>query len=172
MIILSSITKNTGRYAMIHTALFIFLYKITEIVRAIWLVKNLWFITPVNPWTKAATPRAIHKTGYWSVNNDFRKAQKLKNFTYPALVSVFYYWTSQFTTAVALKVTKCKAGKQITFHDDAKSKRKTCKNCVNFGCRKSLGKLNHVPTSNKTDSFSIPELFYVKIKFLNERNCS
>ena len=32
-------------------------------------------------------------------------------------------------------------------------------NCVNFWCRKSLGKLNHVPTSNKTDSFSILELF-------------
>ena len=24
-------------------------YKITEIVRVIWLVKNLWFIIPVNP---------------------------------------------------------------------------------------------------------------------------
>ena len=29
-----------------------------------------------------------------------------------------------------------------------------------------------MPTSNKTDSFSILDLFYVKIKFLNERNCS
>ena len=45
-------------------------------------------------------------------------------------------------------------------------------NCVNFWCIKSLGKLNHVPTSNKTDSFSILDLFYVKIKFLNEKNCS
>ena len=45
-------------------------------------------------------------------------------------------------------------------------------NCVNFWCRKSPGKLDHVPTSNKTDSFSILDLFYVKIKFLNERNCS
>ena len=45
-------------------------------------------------------------------------------------------------------------------------------NCVNFLCRKSIGKLNHMPTSNKTDSFSILDLFYVKIKFLNERNCS
>ena len=45
-------------------------------------------------------------------------------------------------------------------------------NCVNFWCRKSLGKLNHVPTSNKTDSFSILDLFYVKINFLNEINCS
>ena len=45
-------------------------------------------------------------------------------------------------------------------------------NCVNFWCRKSPGKLNHVPTSNKTDSFRILDLFYVKMKFLNERNCS
>ena len=45
-------------------------------------------------------------------------------------------------------------------------------NCVNFWCRKSLGKLNHVPTSNKTDSFSILDLFYVKIKFLKEINYS
>ena len=29
-----------------------------------------------------------------------------------------------------------------------------------------------MPTSNKTDSFSILDLFYVKIKFLNERHCS
>ena len=63
------------------------------------------------------------------------------------------------------------AGKQFTFHDDAKSHEKD-NNCVNFWCRKSLGKLNRVPTSNKTDSFSILDLFYVKIKFLNERNCS
>ena len=45
-------------------------------------------------------------------------------------------------------------------------------NCVNFWCRMSLGKLNHVPTSNKTDSFSILDLFYLKLKFLNERNYS
>ena len=38
---------------------------------------------------------------------------------------------------------------------------------MNFWCRKSLGKLEHVPTGNKTDSFSIFKLFYVKIKFLN-----
>ena len=43
--------------------------------------------------------------------------------------------------------------------------------CVNFWCIKFLGKLNHVPTLNKTDNFSILELFYVKNKFLNERNC-
>ena len=43
---------------------------------------------------------------------------------------------------------------------------------MNFWCRKSPGKRNHVSTSNKTDSFGILDLFYVKIKFLNERNCS
>ena len=26
------------------------IYKITKIVRAFWLVKNLWFIVPVNSW--------------------------------------------------------------------------------------------------------------------------
>ena len=39
-------------------------------------------------------------------------------------------------------------------------------NCVNLWCRNSLGQLNHEPTSNKTDSFSILDLF------LNDRNCS
>ena len=52
------------------------IYKITEIGRVIWLVKNLWFIIPVNPYKKASGPRAINKTGYWSANNDFRKAEK------------------------------------------------------------------------------------------------
>ena len=89
------------------------------------------------------------------------------------LVYTFYYRASQFATAIALKVIKYKAGEQFTFHDDAKSHRtQKDNNCVNFWCRKSLGKLNHVPASNKTDSFSILDLFYVKIKFLNERNCS
>ena len=37
----------------------------------------------------------------------------------------FYYRASQFATAIALKVIKYKAGKQFTFHDDAKSQRKT-----------------------------------------------
>ena len=41
------------------------------------------------------------------------------------LVSTFYYRASQFATAIALKVIKYKAGKQFTFHDDAKSQRKT-----------------------------------------------
>ena len=38
------------------------------------------------------------------------------------LVSTFYYRASQFAT---LKVIKYKAGKQFTFHGDAKSQRKT-----------------------------------------------
>ena len=41
------------------------------------------------------------------------------------LVSTFYYRASQFAAAIALKVTKYKAGKPFTFHDDAKSQRKT-----------------------------------------------
>ena len=39
-------------------------------------------------------------------------------------------------------------------------------NCVNFWYRKSLGKLNHVPTSNKTDSFSILIYFISNLNFL------
>ena len=67
----------------------------------------------------------------WSANNDFRKAKKQnKLLTQPflilkALVSTFYYWASQFATAIALEVIKYKAGQQFTFHDDAKSQRKT-----------------------------------------------
>ena len=52
------------------------IYKITEIVRAIWLAKNLWFIIPVNPYKKASGTGAVNKTGYWSANNDFRKSKK------------------------------------------------------------------------------------------------
>ena len=80
---------------------------------------------------KASGPRAINKTGYCSANNDFRKAKRQnKLLTQPflilkALVSTFYYWASQFATAIALEVIKYKAGKQFTFHDDAKSQRKT-----------------------------------------------
>ena len=80
---------------------------------------------------KASEPRAINKTGYCSANNDCRKAKKQnKLLTQPflilkALVSTFYYWASQFATAIALEVIKYKAGKQFTFHDDAKSQRKT-----------------------------------------------
>ena len=73
----------------------------------------------------------MNKTGYWSANNDFRKAKKQnKLLTQPflilkALVPTFYYWASQFAAAIALEVIKYKAGKQFTFHDDAKSQRKT-----------------------------------------------
>ena len=110
-----------------------------------------------------------------SANNDFREAKKQNRLlTQPflilkALVSTFYYWASQFAAAIALEVIKYKAGKQFARRCQIAEKDN---NCVNFWCRKSLGKLDHVPTSNKTDSFSILDLFYVKIKFLNERNCS
>ena len=41
---------NVGAFDIIVVASFnIPIYKITEIVRVIWLVKNLWFIIPVNP---------------------------------------------------------------------------------------------------------------------------
>ena len=109
-------------------------YKITEIVRVIWLVKNLWFIIPVNPKKKAPGTQAINKTVYWSANNDFRKNKKQnKLLTQPFLIlksvgfhaDFIMYRALQFTTAIALKVIKYKAGKQFTFHDDAKSQRKT-----------------------------------------------
>ena len=64
------------------------IYKITEIGRVIWLVKNLWFIIPVNPYKKASGPRAINKTGYWCANNDFRKAEKTEQVTYPVLFNI------------------------------------------------------------------------------------
>ena len=35
---------------------FITIYKITKIVRAIWLVKNLWFIIPINPAQRKRQP--------------------------------------------------------------------------------------------------------------------
>ena len=90
----------------------------------IWLVKNLWFIIPVNPQKKASGPRAIDKTGYWSANNDFRKAKKQnKLVTQPFLISKAL--VPHFITAIALEVIKYKAGKQFTFHDDAKLQRKT-----------------------------------------------
>ena len=46
------------------------------------------------------------------------------------LVSTFYYRASEFATAIALEVIKYKAGKQFTFHDDAKSPRKTTTVCI------------------------------------------
>ena len=81
-----------------------------------------------------------------------------------ALVSTFYYCQSFRSNKVqSWKAVYISRRCQIAEKDN---------NCVDFWCRKSPGKLNHVPTSNKTDSFRILDLFYVKIKFLNERNCS
>ena len=102
--------------------------------------------------------------------SNFRKAKKQnKLLTQPlliskTLVSTFYYCHN-------LRSSKVQSWKAVYISRRCQIAEKD-NNCVNFWCRKSLGKLNHVPTSNKTDSFSILDLFYVKIKFLNERNCS
>ena len=81
-----------------------------------------------------------------------------------ALVSTFYY-------CLIFRGNKVQCWKAVYISRQCQISEKD-NNCVNFWCRKSQGKLNHVPTSNKTDSFSILDLFYVKIKFFNERNCS
>ena len=122
------------------------------------------------PIGKGIRNKSRNQNRLWSANNDFRKAKKQnKLLTQPfliskALVSTFYYCHSFRSNKVqSWKAVYISRRCQIAEKDN---------NCVNFWCRKSLGKLNHVPTSNKTDSFSILDLFYVKIKFLNERNCS
>ena len=122
------------------------------------------------PIEKGIRPRAINRTGYWSANNDFREAKKQNKLLTQhfliskALVCTFYYCHS-------FKSDKVQSWKAVYISRRCQIAEKD-NNCVNFWCRKSPGKLNHVPTSNKTDSFSILDLFYVKIKFLNERNCS
>ena len=130
---------------------------------------------------KASGPRAINKIRYWSANNDLRKAKKQNKLLAVALLNIksvgfhilllgvtirdchsfrSYNWVQSWKAVYISTISRrC----QIAEKDN---------NCVNFSCRKSPGKLNQVPTSNKTDSFSILDLFYVKIKFLNERNCS
>ena len=138
----------------------------------IWLGKKLWFIIPVNPYKKASRPQAIHKTGYWSANNDFREAKKQNNllYTQPFLilkstgfdilllsVKICYCYSFKSYEVQSWKAIYISWQCQITEKDNT---------CVNFWCIKFLGKLNHVPTLNKTDNFSILELFYVKNKFL------
>ena len=81
-----------------------------------------------------------------------------------ALVSTFYYCHS-------FRSNKLQSWKAVYISRRCQISQKD-NNCVNFWCRQSPGKLNHVPNSNKTDSFRILDLFYVKIKFVNERNCS
>ena len=126
------------------------------------------------PIAKASGTRAINKTGYWSANNNFRKNKKQnKLLTQPFLIlkSVGFHILLQSITIRYFKSYKVQSWKAVYISRRCQIAEKD-NNYVNFWCRKSLGKLNHVPTSNKTDSFSILDLFYVKIKFLNERNCS
>ena len=53
--------------------------------------------------------------------------ERLKNRTsyLPSPSKYSKRWFPHFITAIALEVIKYKAGKQFTFHDDAKSQRKT-----------------------------------------------
>ena len=122
------------------------------------------------------TGKPIEK-GNWSANNDFRKNKKQnKLLTQPFLIlkSVGFHILLQSITiryCHSFKSYKVQTWKAVYISRRCQIAEKD-NNCVNFWCRKSLGKLNHVPTSNKTNSFSILDLFYVKVKFLNERNCS
>ena len=112
-----------------------------------------------------------------SANNDFRKNKKQnKSLTQPFLILKivgFHILLQSITIGYChrFKSYRVQSWKAVYISRPCQIAEKD-NNCVNFWCRKSLGKLNHVPTSNKTDSFSILDLFYVKIKFLNERNCS
>ena len=127
---------------------------------------------------KASGPRAINRTDYRSANNDFRKAKKQNELlTQPFLIlkSVsFHILLQNFTIRYchSFKSYKVQSWWNTVYISRRCQIAEKDNNCVDFLCRKSLGKLNHMPTSNKTDSFSILDLFYVKIKFLNERNCS
>ena len=127
---------------------------------------------------KASGPRAINRTDYWSANNDFRKAKKQNELlTQPFLIlkSVGFHILLQNVTiryCHSFKSYKVQSWWNTVYISRQCQIAEKDNNCVNFWRRKSLGKLNHVPTSKKTDSFSILDLFYVKIKFLNERNCS
>ena len=114
---------------------------------------------------------------YWSANNDFRKAKKQNKLLTVALLNIksvgFHILLLRVTIreSHSFRSYKVQSWKAVYISRRCQIAKKD-NNCVNFWCRKSLGKLNHVPTSNKTDSFSILDLFYVKIKFLNERHCS
>ena len=99
-------------------------YEITEIVHALWLVKNRWCIIPVN-WLKTTSrPRAmIHKTGHWSANNDFRKAWTRNNvLTQPhSLVkSVGFY-----ILILGFAICCWYSFKLIKYNDNVKSQKKT-----------------------------------------------
>ena len=102
----------------------------------------------------------------------FRKAQKRNNLLIqPSLIlkSVGFYILLLSVTiryCHSFKTYKVQSWRAVYFSRRRQIAEKD-NNRMNFGCRKSLGKLEHVPTGNKTDSFSIFKLFYVKIKFLN-----
>ena len=111
---------------------------------------------------------------YWK--DHFKKTQEWSS-TYPALLNIKSVGSHILLLSVTIRCChsfrsyKVQSWKTVYISRRCQIAEKD-NNCVNFWCRKSPGKLDHVPTSNKTDSFSILDLFYVKIKFLNERNCS
>ena len=104
----------------------------------------------------------------------FRKAQKRNNLLIQPLLilkSVGFYillLSVKIRYCHSFKTYKVQSWKAVYFSQRCQIAEKD-NNCMNFWCRKSLGKLDHVPTGNKTDSFSIFKLFYVKIKFLNRK---
>ena len=107
----------------------------------------------------------------------FYKGLKTEQVTYPALLNIksvgFHILLLSVTIRYCHTFRKYKVQIWKTVYISRRCQiAEKDNNCVNFWCRKSLGKLNHFPTSNKTDSFCILDLFYVKIKFLNERTCS
>ena len=107
----------------------------------------------------------------------FQKGLKTEQVTYPALLNIKSVGSHILLLSVTIRCChsfrsyKVQSWKTVYISRRCQIAEKD-NNCLNFWCRKSLGKLNHVPTSNKTDSFGILDFFYVKIKFLNERNCS
>lgn len=134
-------------------------YKITDIVHALWLVKNRWCIIPVN-WLKTTSrPRAIiHKTGHWSANNDFRKAWTRNNvLTQPhsLLKSVGFY-----ILILGFAICCCHSFKVIKYNDNVKSQRKTTTMWISGNRTIREKRTRFVPTINKTDSSSILELVF------------
>ena len=129
----------------------------------------------VNPQKKAPGTRAINKTGYIDLQTTIlgriKKQNKLLTQPFLILKSFGFHISLQSITICychSFKSYKVQSWKavyisrrcQIAENDN---------NRVNFWCRKSLGKLNNVPTSNKTDSFSILIYFMSKLNsFMKE----
>ena len=164
-------------------------------VRAIWLVKNLWFFYTGRPIEKGIRTTS-HKQNqllirkhslnfipllrvvitlsvttllrgenyskqldeFQAIENDCRKAKKQKKLlTQPFLLlkTVGFHILVQSVTiryCISFKSYKVHSWKAVYISRRCQIAEKD-NNCVNFWCRKSLGKLSHVPTSNKTDSF-------------------